>query len=427
MKRFEGKKLLELGTTMGSVQMVQYAKDNGAYVIVADIDTPERSAAKRIADKIYMCDLADVEGLIKIAKENKIDGVVTGASEAILQSSRKIAEHLNLPIFFTEDLWNRFMRKDSFRALCQKYGISTPATYYVGKIDEIGDISRYSYPVIAKPVDASSNSGISICYSLDDLKKALPHASDCSKTKNVIVEQYIDGEEISCTYVIKDHHAKMVCMGTKYPYVDANGLRALANCYLYPSPSIDDYIAQEDEHVREMFEKEGVNNCTIFVQGIYKDGKSYIFEAGLRMEGTGSFRMTSTLCGQNFLHFLVDNALGAETEYDLEKEDPYFHGKKCVHFSQIVKGGTIATVSGYEDIKDDKRIFASEQRRYPGDTIVADGTLRQIMFRYLIYGDDMDMAVDLIKKIQRVVKACDAKGNNLLVTSFDPDFLIDLR
>ena len=48
MKRFEGKKLLELGTTMGSVQMVQYAKDNGAYVIVADIDKPERSAAKRV-------------------------------------------------------------------------------------------------------------------------------------------------------------------------------------------------------------------------------------------------------------------------------------------------------------------------------------------------------------------------------------------
>ena len=29
MKRFEGKKLLELGTTMGSVQMVEYAKENG--------------------------------------------------------------------------------------------------------------------------------------------------------------------------------------------------------------------------------------------------------------------------------------------------------------------------------------------------------------------------------------------------------------
>jgi formate-dependent phosphoribosylglycinamide formyltransferase (GAR transformylase) len=424
MKRFEGKKLLELGTTMGSVQMVQYAKDNGAYVIVADIDKPERSAAKRIADKTYMCDLKDVEGLIKIAREEKIDGVVTGASEAILQSCRKIAEELGLPVYFTEELWNRFMRKDSFRSLCAKYGVSTPVTYYVGKVDNIGDVNGYEYPVIVKPVDASSNAGISICYTPDELIAALGHASDCSKTSTIIVEQYIDGEEISCTYVIKNHVAKMVCMGTKYPYVDENGLRALANAYLYPSPSIDVYMASEDEKVRKMFVEEGINNCTVFVQGMYKDNHCYIFEAGLRMEGTGSFRITSTLCGENFLHFQVDNALGLPTEYDLDKEDPYFHGKKCVLFSQIVKGGTIASVVGYDEVKSEERIFASEQRRYPGDTIVADGTLRQIMFRYLIYGDDMETVVELIKKIQGTVKAFDEEGNNLLVTSFNPEFVL---
>ena len=424
MKRFEGKKLLELGTTMGSVQMVQYAKDNGAYVIVADRDKPVRSAAKRIADKTYMCDLRDVEGLIKIAREENIDGVVTGASEAILQSCRIIAEELTLPIYFTGDLWNRFMRKDNFRNLCAKYRVSTPATYYVGKADAIGDVSGYKYPVIVKPVDASSNAGISICDNPDKLITALGHASACSKSNTIIVEQYIDGEEISCTYVVKNHEAKMICMGTKYLYIDENGLRALANAYLYPSPSIDVYMEQEDKYVRKMFVEEGINNCTVFVQGMYKDRRCYIFEAGLRMEGTGSFRITSTLCGQNFLQFQVDNALDAETEYDLEKEDPYFHGKKCVLFSQIVKGGMIESVTGYDEVKDDERIFASEQRRYPGDIITADGTLRQIMFRYLIYGDDMETVVNLIKKIQGTVKAFDADGNNLLATSFNPEILL---
>lgn len=417
MKRFEGKKLLELGTTMGSVQMVQYAKDNGAYVIVADIDTPERSAAKRIADKTYMCDLKDVDGLIEIARAEKVDGVVTGASEAILQSSRKIAESLGLPIYFSEEMWDRFMRKDSFRSICQKYGVSVPVTYFTGKAENVEAVDKY--PVIVKPVDASSNSGITICYDTANIQEAVKHASECSKTNTIIIEQYIDGEEISCTYVIKDHVAKMVCMGSKYPYVDDNGLRALANAYLYPSPAIDVYMKEQDGRVREMFVSEGLNNCTVFVQGMYKDGRCYIFEAGLRMEGTGSFRITSTLCGQNFLEFQVDNALGVPTEYDLDKEDPYFHGKKCVLFSQIVKGGTIDKVVGYNEIKNDKRIFASEQRRYPGDKIVPDGTLRQIMFRYLIYGEDMESVISLIKEIQNTVMALDSNGNNILVTNFD--------
>lgn len=425
MKKFEGKTLLELGTTMGSVDMVKYAKENGAYVIVTDPDLPEKSAAKRIADKTCMVDLKDVPNLIKVAEENHIDGVVTGASEAILQSARKIAEHMHLPIYFTEELWNRFMKKDSFRSLCEKYNVSTPKTYYTGSPENIGNTDSYEYPVIVKPVDASSNAGISIAYSSEELLASLKHAADCSKTNRIIVEQYIDGEEISSTYVIKDHKYKLVCMGTKYPYVDKKGLRALSNAYLYPSPAIYDYMEQENDNVGRMFAEEGVNNCTVFVQGMYKDHRCYIFEAGLRMEGTGTYRITSTLGTQNFLHFQVDNALGTESEYDPEQEDPYFQGKKCVVFSQILKGGTIDSVEGYEKIKNDKRIFASEQRRYPGNTIVADGTLKQIMFRYLIYGDDMQTVVDLIKEIQNTVKAYDADGNNLLVTGFDPDVLFD--
>ena len=94
------------------------------------------------------------------------------------------------------------------------------------------------------------------------------------------------------------------------------------------------------------------------------------------------------------------------------------------HILILTTGGTIASVVGYDEVKNEERIFASEQRRYPGDTIVADGTLRQIMFRYLIYGDDMETVVKLIKKIQGTVKAFDEDGNNLLVTSFNPEFVL---
>ncbi len=426
MKKFDGKILLELGTSVGSVDMVKYAQANGAYVIVSDYSDPSRSAAKRVADKIYNVSTDDIEGLVKICKENNVNAVISGVSEAIIQAAREIAERLDLPTYFTADQWSRFMNKDSFRSICQKYHVSTPATYYIGSADKIGNVTEYEYPVIIKPVDASSNAGISICNTVDELLGAIHHAASHSKRKSIIVEQYIDGEEISSTYVIHDHVCKMVCMGTKYPYVNESGLRALANAYVYPSPEIDGYVAKEDENVMRMFVEEGLNNCTVFLQGMHRNGNYYIFEAGLRMEGTGSYRITNKMNGQNFLEFMVDNAMGVATDYDLSKEDPYFGGKKCVFFSQIVKGGTIDKIVGYDEIKNDEMIFSSEQRRYPGDTIEPNGTLRQIIFRYLIMGDDMESVVDLIKKIQNTVKAFDAEGNNILVTDFDPDFLLKL-
>lgn len=423
MGKFDGIRLLELGTSVGSVDIVKYAKENGAYVIVTDVDTIERSKAKQFADQIAFVDCYDIEGLVDLCKENKINAIASGVSEKILESSRQVAERLNFPIYYTGEQWEKFMTKSTFRSLCQKYGVTAPRTFFVGEINDIGNIEEYNYPVIIKPVDASSNAGISICHTPKDLSAAFDHAANHSKTNRVIIEEYIDGEEISCTYVIKDGICKMVCMGTKYPYVNESGLRALANCYIYPSPAIDDYMRDEDKNVRRMFVEEGLNDCTIFIQGIYKDGICYTFEAGLRMEGTGSYRFTSKMTDQSFLEFMVDNAIGRGSNYDLEKEDPYFNGRKCVLFSQIVKAGTIVNTIGYEEIKNDPIIISSEQRRYPGDTIEPDGTLRQIMYRYLITSDDMDAVIALIERIKNTVKALDEDGNNILVADFNPIIL----
>ena len=49
---YEGKKLLVLGgKPIGSVELVERAKELGAYVIVADYLPIEQSPAKRIADE----------------------------------------------------------------------------------------------------------------------------------------------------------------------------------------------------------------------------------------------------------------------------------------------------------------------------------------------------------------------------------------
>ena len=69
MKKFEGKTLLELGTSVGSVDIVKYAKRNGATVIVTDYLDEKHSLAKQYADKTYMVSTTDYEGILKICKD----------------------------------------------------------------------------------------------------------------------------------------------------------------------------------------------------------------------------------------------------------------------------------------------------------------------------------------------------------------------
>ena len=78
--------------------------------------------------------------------------------------------------------------------------------------------------------------------------------------------------------------------------------------------------------------------------------------------------------------------------------------------SPFTKGGKIGRICGYDSMKKSTLLISSEQRRYEGDTIVEDGTLRQIVLRYVIRGDELNAVVDFIKKIQENVKIYDENG-----------------
>ena len=70
-RKFTGKKLLLLGTNPGTTDMVNYARSQGAYVIVTDNLPPDKSAAKLIADEAWPISTADVDTLEKLAINNQ--------------------------------------------------------------------------------------------------------------------------------------------------------------------------------------------------------------------------------------------------------------------------------------------------------------------------------------------------------------------
>lgn len=69
------KKLLMLGTSKASCEMIEYAKSQGIYTIVTDYLAPEKSKAKLIADEYWMISTGDFDTLEKKCREEHIDGV----------------------------------------------------------------------------------------------------------------------------------------------------------------------------------------------------------------------------------------------------------------------------------------------------------------------------------------------------------------
>lgn len=65
-------KILMLGTSLGSIEIVQTAKDMGYYTIVTDNLNPDHSNAKKVADEYWMISTNDLDLLEKNVEKKRL-------------------------------------------------------------------------------------------------------------------------------------------------------------------------------------------------------------------------------------------------------------------------------------------------------------------------------------------------------------------
>ena len=125
----KGKKLLVLGGTKLSGEIVQKAKELGIYVIVADYD--ENAPAKIISDKASMVSAIDVAAVVKLIKDERIDGVLTGFIELLLPFYQQICEKAQLPCYDSKEHIEYGTNKNKFKQLCRDFEVPVVEDYKI--------------------------------------------------------------------------------------------------------------------------------------------------------------------------------------------------------------------------------------------------------------------------------------------------------
>ena len=97
MEYVKGKKLLVLGGTAASYDLVRQAKEMGAYTVVVD-DRPT-GVAKEIADEAAIISTTDIDALAAFVKEKNIDGVFCSPSEFQIRNTMQVCKKLGLPFW----------------------------------------------------------------------------------------------------------------------------------------------------------------------------------------------------------------------------------------------------------------------------------------------------------------------------------------
>ncbi len=165
MSKTVGKRLIVLGGTSASLDIVKNARAMGIYTIVTDPAPIGERVAKQIADEVAEISTADIDGIVALAKERRADGIFCGPSEFNLRNVITAAAAAGLPCYTTMDIWDRCANKDVFKSYCREYGVDCTPEYDIDLSTPNDALEALPYPIIIKPVDGCSSAGISVCRS----------------------------------------------------------------------------------------------------------------------------------------------------------------------------------------------------------------------------------------------------------------------
>lgn len=186
------KKILLLGGSAQQVIAIETAKKHGYYTVLCDFlpDNPGQYAA----DKFYLVSTTDKDAVLKVAKEENIDGVLAYASDPAAPTAAYVAEKLGLPGSPYESV-EILCNKDKFRKYLKENGFCTPEAKGYTDIDEAFTELKnglFKFPVIVKPVDSSGSKGVGRINAIEEAKDKLEYAMSYSRGKRIIIEEFVE-------------------------------------------------------------------------------------------------------------------------------------------------------------------------------------------------------------------------------------------
>jgi D-alanine-D-alanine ligase len=165
---------------------------------------------KDLADKVKSIDIA----LLALHGKYGEDGTIQGTLESLgicYTGSGVLSSSL-------------CMDKNISKKIIRYEGVQTPDWIHLSKKDELNldEIDRMGYPLVVKPNSGGSSVGVMIVHDQNTLKSAISDVFEWDS--EVLIEQYIKGEEITCSIVDGKllpivsirHHAEFFDYTSKY-------------------------------------------------------------------------------------------------------------------------------------------------------------------------------------------------------------------
>lgn len=305
------KKLMLLGGIRYLLPVIKAAHEQGYYVITADY--LPNNIAHKYSDEYVNVSIIDKDAVLKVAKDRKIDGVMSFGVDPGVVSAAYVQEHMGLPSFGPLKSVEILQNKDKFRAFLTENGFNVPNAKGFESIHEaLSYKSKIKYPVIVKPTDSAGSKGVSRVDHETQLKRALEIAFSYSISGHVIIEDFIEKQGCSsdCDSMSVDGKLAFICFNAQRFDDQASNPFAPAS-YSWPSTFKKSEEAYLTGEIQRLITLLGLKTAVYNIETrIGKDGKPYIMEFSPRGGGNRLCEMIRYATGIDLITAITRFAVG---------------------------------------------------------------------------------------------------------------------
>lgn len=307
----EKERILILGAGNAQIDAIEYCKAHGYEVVGCSYTTVDCGIPH--LDYFEQVDIKSIDGVAELAKKYGVAAVYSVGSDIAMPTVMKAGELLGLPHFISYETAELCHYKDRMR---QALGSDFPGNaHYVvcstleealaatGDINEDGGLQCGSawFPAMMKPVDSQGQRGCYRVESQDDIREHWEASVSYSHSGKVIIEEFIDGPEISVNAYFQGGRMKFAIVSDRYVFEEYPG--GIIKEHRIPS-SFADAEAQEraKDLAARVAERLGITDGPAYYQIKLKDGKEpVILEVTPRLDGCHMWNLIRYYCGADLL------------------------------------------------------------------------------------------------------------------------------
>lgn len=291
------KRILILGAGNAQIDAIEYCKNIGYEVVGCSYTTVERGITH--LDFFEQVDIKNIDGVVSLAEKYNVAAIYSVGSDLAMPTAMKASERLGLPHFISTETAEICHSKNKMRETLGS-DFEGNAKYIV--CENLQEALKYdAFPGMMKPVDSQGQRGCFKVEKPEDIRKNFEKSISFSFEKKVIIEEYIEGPEISINAYMQNGEMRFAIVTDRYAFEEYPG--GIIKEHRVPSSFANNMTKDKSvDLAKRIANKIGIKDGPCYYQIKLRNCEDpIIIEVTPRLDGCHMWNLIKHYCGVDLL------------------------------------------------------------------------------------------------------------------------------